>query len=104
MSHRREILKHYIMALIADGYLQPTGGTTASVVQKLVAAMKEDAGGALQEVAEWIFQNASQHYTEKVVKKVESFVGDIAKRGFGAIWKDIQENYARGVDAESRKR
>jgi len=103
MSHRREILKHYIMALIAEGYLEPAGGTTVSVMRKLAAAMKEDAGGALQEVAEWIFQNAAQHYTEKLTKKVESFVGDIAKRGFGAIWKDIRQTYARGVDAERKR-
>lgn len=108
MSHRREILKHYVMALIAEGYLDPRQGSVQSMLRALSQAVKEDASVVLREVADFVFANARDHYVEKLQRKVTSFVDDIARRGIGAVFGDLSRNlkatYERGVDAETRGR
>jgi hypothetical protein len=107
MSHRREILKHYVMALIAEGYFDPRQGSAQDMWRALSQAIREDASGVLREVAEFVFVNARDHYIEKLQRKVSNFVDDIARRGFSAVFDDLSRNlkatYKRGVDAETRR-
>jgi hypothetical protein len=104
MSHRREILKHYVMALIAEGYLDPRHGSVQAMLRALSQAVKEDASVVLREVADFVFANARDHYIEKLQRKVTGFVDDIARRGLGAVIGDLKRTYARGVEAETEWR
>jgi len=105
MSPRREILKHYVMALIAEGYLDPRQGSMPAMLRTLSQAVKEDASVVLREVAEFVFANARDHYLEKLQRKVTHFVDDVARRGIAAVLGDIKWTYQGGAaENEGRRR
>lgn len=97
MNTRRDLLRQYVMALIAEGYLDPRIGSR-EMMRKIATAVQEDAKTVLEDVARFVTENVVGHYTDKIGAKVKSVVADASKRGLNAVWKDIMGAYWSGVD------
>ncbi len=97
MNNRRELLRQYVMALIAEGYLDPRIGSR-EMLRKIATAVQDDAKAVLEDVTRFVVENVAGHYTDKIGAKVKSAVADVAQRGFGAAWKDIMAAYWSGID------
>jgi hypothetical protein len=106
---RREFLKGYILALLADGDLRGAK-TPAAAVKRVLAAIAEDAPVVVGEIIGTVAANGlealkrgASRVHEKLGEKVGAVIDDIKARGFGEFWKDMQETYARGVEENARR-
>ena len=104
--NRHEILKFYVLALLSEGQLS-FGDQPHQMVQKIVTLVQGDLRIVMKDIASLAAEQGLKHVATKVGGflgvQLEAVAGDIAKRGFGAFWKDLQGLYHDGVNAKQGK-
>jgi hypothetical protein len=96
---RREFLKGYLLALLAEGQLQ--GARTPVDVAKAAArALAEDVPAVVGEILTLAAQHGAGKLGDAILRKMDGAARDIMQRGFGAAWRDIMDQYRRGVEAK----
>jgi hypothetical protein len=99
---RREFLKGYIFSLIADGQLKPTD-SPANMLKKAWICAKEDFPAVAREIASIAIQQGAAHAGGLLGNKMQQIAADLTKKGFGAIWKDLQKTYSNGMEVNARR-
>jgi hypothetical protein len=97
---RTELLKHYILALLAEGHFKAADKPTA-IFSKVVELMREDFPVVVKDIANMAVEHGVRTVgnmaSDKVRQKLDEVAADIGRRGFGAVWKDMQAAYQRGA-------
>lgn len=102
---RREFLKGYIFALIAEGRIR-ANDARGSIFTKMLDCAREDFPAVLTELGAEVIKQGTVHYSAVMSDAFLGYMNQIAQglktRGFGAVWKDIKETYKRGADEKAR--
>lgn len=101
---RQELLKHYLLALIAEGHFRANDRPTA-IFAKVTELMREDFPAVVKDLANMAVEHGVRTVgnmaSERVRQKLDQVAADIGRRGIGAVWRDMQAAYARGADAKA---
>ena len=105
---RRDLMKGYILALLADGQVRLTDSPAAAVARVLSCA-REDAVLAVGE----ILREGAAGTVERGAERIGGLLGEklmgVARvirepGGIAAVWKDMQAGYWRGASEHARRR
>lgn len=101
---RKELLKQYLLALLAEGHFK-ANDRPHMIFTKVVELMREDFPAVAKEIANMVVEHGVRTVgnmaSDKVRQKIDEVAADIGRRGFGAVFKDIQAAYQRGADAKA---
>ena len=100
---RRELLKQYIFALIAEGAFEGIISPGAAI-KKATAIFAEDLPAVVGDIAEMLASQSGSRIATAVVGMGNDIIKDIGKRGIKAVWGDVQKQYAKGVEVNTRNR
>jgi hypothetical protein len=111
---RREFLKAYVFSLLGEAdFSSPT-----ALISRAAQTFAIDLPIVAKELAEQLAESTLDFGTKVgakasavVMGKLADLVGDVSKRGVGAVakdigkvWKNVQATYARGAEANARRR
>lgn len=98
---RREILKSYLLALLAEGQLAGSK-SVAELLTRASASFAEDTAAVGQEILAMVMAQQVRRLGEATISAMEKAVSRAAGRGFKNIWQDIKAAYGRGVRRKER--
>ena len=104
---RREFVKGYLVALLAEGALKPSDLLRPAELPGKVwrTVLKADILPAAREVAEMVAARAAERVGEWAADTARATMGrvasEIGRRGLGGLWEDVRTAYERGADANA---
>ena len=100
---RKSYLRGYLLALLAEGGLEGISSPTA-IAAKVASVLAIDIPTVLTEMAEVFVAQSGHQIGAELLGRVGDVVRDIGRRGVKAVWKDMQAQYARGLEVVHGKR
>lgn len=102
---RKELLKHYILALVAEGHFAASDRPTL-ILQKVLEFVKADVPAVLKDLATVAVAHGVRTVADRasatIKTKLEDVAADIGRRGIDAIWGDLMAAYNRGAEVKAK--
>lgn len=107
---RREFLKGYILSLVSEGALAGAR-SPADAAKRVVQHAASDATAVVTEILGQVAVNGLDELKRRasavhagIGEKIGEAVERIKAAGFGEFWREMQQTYRAGVDANARRR
>jgi hypothetical protein len=100
---RREFLKGYLLALLAEGRVHATD-SPSDIFKKMLACAKQDFPAVAAEIAKMAAEQGALALGAVIKSRLEGLANTLRERGFASIWREVQETYKRGVAAKNGAR
>jgi hypothetical protein len=97
---RREFLKGYLFALAADGIVK--GSSPGEIASQAARAFARDLPAVAAELATAAVQQGVERLGVVAREQISGWVKTLRERGFGQLWKEVQEQYERGASSFKR--
>lgn len=101
-NQRIEALKIYLAILLAEGEFAGAS-SMGDRLARAGATLVEDLPTALREMVELAGDSVPNRAASAVLGVVKDLVGKVRQKGVGAVWRDVQEQYKRGMEVKARR-
>lgn len=101
-DNRSGLLAGWIVQAIQDRKI--TIGNPAKMLNQAVALFKKDGLAALKSVGNQAAASGFSGLMGVFTGKIGEIANDIGKRGPGAVFEDLQAQYARGAEANAKRK
>lgn len=100
---QREILRQYLFAILRSEDAAK-GKTPTEVGRNVAKVFGRDLAALSSEAAQGLLSAKGNTIASAAIGKLSEVVNDMFSRGIGVVWKDLQRQYASGVDVKARRR
>lgn len=108
MSAKRDLLRSYLLALLAEGKF--SRASYGSMLEKAIAEFSDDAAAVMTELVAMGVLHGVERAGANVLTKLEStvtgFVAKVGRDGLGKaaadLWRALKSDYERGVTNKRR--